>query len=147
MIAALRQRFSLTAEQRALLKHKLIEGSFTAEDLIARLTPMARIDAVANLRKDMSIRKWASDVGGVFVREERLPHFSSLEEERLIVQRSRGEVLRLVSVTPIHLLLAIQDAGNQNSEGNEPGDARPSRDERADPLPHSADPGQTACFV
>ena len=48
MIAALRQRFSLTAEQRALLKHKLIEGSFTAEDLIARLTPMARIDAVAD---------------------------------------------------------------------------------------------------
>lgn len=87
------------------------------EQLNRAASALARIDAVANLRKDMSIRKWASDVGGVFVREERLPHFSSLEEERLIVQRSRGEVLRLVSVTPIHLLLAIQDAGNQNSEG------------------------------
>ncbi|MBS1192014.1 MAG: sensor hybrid histidine kinase [Rhodocyclaceae bacterium] len=75
---------------------------------------LARIDAVANLKKDMAIRKWASNVAGVYIREEKVPPFNSLEEqERVTVTRSTGEVFRLILVTPIHLLLAIQETSKQ----------------------------------
>lgn len=75
---------------------------------------LARIDAIANLKKDMAIRKWASNVGGVYIREEKVPPFNSLEEqERFTVTRPSGEAFRLISVTPIHLLLAIQETSKQ----------------------------------
>lgn len=81
---------------------------------------LARIDAVANLKKDMAIRKWASNVGGVFIREQHLPPINSLEEEeRYLATRSTGETIRLVSVTPMHLLLAIQGMTNQESGSRE----------------------------
>jgi hypothetical protein len=48
MIAALRQRFSLTPEQRALLRGKLIEGRYTADELIAQLAPLARMDRLGD---------------------------------------------------------------------------------------------------
>lgn len=74
---------------------------------------LARIDAIANLKKDMTIRKWASSVGGVFIREEHVRPFNSLEEaERVFVAQANGESLRLVSVTPMHMLLAIQETSN-----------------------------------
>ncbi|UCV09714.1 ATP-binding protein [Dechloromonas denitrificans] len=89
------------------------------EQLNRTASALARIDAVANLKKDMSIRKWASDVGGVFIREEKIPPVNSLEEEeRVTVLRSNGETIRLVTVTPIHLLLAIQEAANQGVPGS-----------------------------
>lgn len=84
------------------------------EQLNRTASALARIDAVANLKKDMSIRKWASGVGGVFIREEHVRPFNSLEEEeRVTVVRTNGDTFRLISVTPIHLLLAIQETSNQ----------------------------------
>ena len=89
------------------------------EQLNRTASALARIDAVANLKKDMSIRKWASNAKGVFILEEHIPPINSLdEEERLTAVRSNGETLRLVTVTPIHLLLAIQEASNQNAAGS-----------------------------
>lgn len=89
------------------------------EQLDRTASALARIDAVANLRKDMSIRKWASDVKGVFINEENVPPINSLdEEERVTAFRNNGEMLRLVTVTPIHLLLAIQEASNQSATGS-----------------------------
>jgi PAS domain S-box-containing protein len=71
---------------------------------------LARIDAIANLRKDMAIRMWADKLGGVYVKEGKMPDLESLEEqERLAVTRATGETLKLVSITPIHILLAIQE--------------------------------------
>ncbi|MDK9724636.1 MAG: ATP-binding protein [Sterolibacteriaceae bacterium MAG5] len=79
----------------------------TAEDL-------ARIDAVANLRKDMAIRKWASDVGGIFVNEAKAPNVDELsEQERVFAATSLGEPLKLVSLTPIHILMGIQGISNK----------------------------------
>lgn len=90
------------------------------EQLNRTASALARIDAVANLKKDMSIRKWASSVGGVFIREEHVPPFNSLEEaERITVAQTSNESFRLVSVTPIHLLLAIQETSNQEFGGRE----------------------------
>lgn len=75
---------------------------------------LAKIDAIANLKKDMSIRKWASNVDGVFIREEHVPPFNSLEEElRVTVTQSDGTQYKLVKVTPIHLILAIQKTSRQ----------------------------------
>jgi len=71
---------------------------------------LARIDAVANLRKDMAIRKWADTLGGVYINEDKMPNLESLDEqERLAVTRGNGENLTLVAITPIHILLAIQE--------------------------------------
>lgn len=73
-------------------------------------TALAKIDAIANLRKDMAIRKWADTLGGVYVNEAKIPDVESLEEqERMAVTRSTGENLTLVSIAPIHILLAIQE--------------------------------------
>ena len=73
-------------------------------------TALAKIDAIANLRKDMAIRKWADTLGGVYVNEAKIPYVESLEEqERMAVTRSTGENLTLVSIAPIHILLAIQE--------------------------------------
>ncbi|MBI4741691.1 MAG: PAS domain S-box protein [Betaproteobacteria bacterium] len=92
------------------------------EQLNRTASALARIDAIANLKKDMTIRQWASGVGGVFIREEHVPSTNSLEEEeRVTLTRSNGEILRLVSVTPIHLLLAIQGASNRANGKEESG--------------------------
>ena len=93
---------------------------YQREQLNRTASTLARIDAVANLKKDMSIRKWASSVGGVYIREEHVPPFNSLEEaERITVTQTTDETFRLVSVTPIHLLLAIQETSNQEFGGRE----------------------------
>ena len=84
------------------------------EQLNRTAAELARIDAVANLKKDMAIRKWASTVEGVFIRETRVPPVNSLEqEERVTAVRYTGEQFTLVTVTPMHLLLAIQGMTNQ----------------------------------
>ena len=84
------------------------------EQLNRTAAELARIDAVANLKKDMAIRKWASTVEGVFIREQHIPVVNSLEqEERVTAVRFTGEQFTLVSVTPMHLLLAIQGMTNQ----------------------------------
>lgn len=71
---------------------------------------LAKIDAIANLRKDMAIRKWADTLGGVYVSESKISNLESLDaQERLAVTRATGENLKLVSITPIHILLAIQE--------------------------------------
>ncbi|MDE2442347.1 MAG: PAS domain S-box protein, partial [Betaproteobacteria bacterium] len=98
----------------------LLSALAQREQLNRAAAELARIDAVANLKKDMAIRKWASGVEGVFIREERVPPINSLdEEERLTAIRGNGEQLRLVSVTPIHLLLAIQGQTNADSGSKE----------------------------
>lgn len=75
---------------------------------------LARIDAVANLKKDMAIRKWASQVGGVFIAEHKAPHVDTLsEQERLLAQRSTGESFKLISLTSIHILMGIQEVSNK----------------------------------
>ncbi|MFN6960673.1 MAG: histidine kinase [Rhodocyclaceae bacterium] len=76
---------------------------------------LARIDAIANLKKDMAIRKWASEVGGVFIRENRAPSIDRLsEQERLLaVHSSTGELDKLISLTPIHILMGIQEVSNK----------------------------------
>ena len=80
------------------------------EQLDRTASALAKIDAVANLRKDMAIRKWADTLGGVYVNEAKIPNLESLDEqERLAVTRGTGESLKLVSITPIHILLAIQE--------------------------------------
>lgn len=85
------------------------------EQLNRTAAELARIDAIANLKKDMTIRKWASNVQGVFIREEHVPPFNSLEEEeRVVATNNSGNEYHLVSVTPIHLLLAIQGATNKD---------------------------------
>jgi PAS domain S-box-containing protein len=73
-------------------------------------TALAKIDAIANLRKDMAIRKWADTLGGVYVNQAKVSNLESLDEqERIAVMRSNGENLTLVSIAPIHILLAIQE--------------------------------------
>ncbi len=77
---------------------------------------LARIDAVANLKKDMAIRKWAADMGGVFINESKAPNVDDLsEQERVFASNSAGRTFKLVSLTPIHILLGIQGISNQES--------------------------------
>jgi PAS domain S-box-containing protein len=77
---------------------------------------LAKTDAVTSLNKDMAIRRWASDVNGVYIRDEFIPSFNFLEEEqRVTVKPAYGEEFRLVKVTPMHLLLAIQQTSNKES--------------------------------
>ena len=107
---------SATAVVAALVWTVLVLASLWAqrEQLDRTAESLARIDAVANLRKDMAIRKWASVVGGVFIDERRMGSAESLDEqERVHATRNNGEAVKLVSVTPIHLLLAIQEVSNK----------------------------------
>ena len=79
----------------------------TAEEL-------ARIDALANLKKDMAIRKWAASVGGVFVDEKWVSDLGTLQEqERLSGIKENGTSFKLITLTPIHILLAIQEVSNK----------------------------------
>ena len=48
--------------------------------------------------------------GGVYINEGKLPNLEPLDEqERLAVTRATGEDSTLVAITPIHILLAIQE--------------------------------------
>jgi hypothetical protein len=81
---------------------------------------LARVAAIASLKKDMAIRDWASSVEGVFVREKHASQLASLDQEQRLKATDRaGEPFDLVLVTPMHLLLAIQDMSNQASGGRE----------------------------
>lgn len=80
------------------------------EQLNRTAEALARLDAVTNLRKDMAIRKWASFVDGLYIKADKVRELDSLREQKHITaRRSDGEELTLVTVTPIHLLLAIQE--------------------------------------
>ena len=84
------------------------------EQLDRTAAALARIDAITNLKKDMAIRKWASIVGGIYLNDDRVGHLESLnEQERLVATRGNGETLRLVSLAPVHVLLAIQAVSNK----------------------------------
>lgn len=75
---------------------------------------MARIDATTNLKKDMAIRKWAASAGSVYIDTNRLPLIDTLEEQdHLAGFRENGTSFNLVSLTPIHILEAIQDVSNK----------------------------------
>ena len=81
---------------------------------------LAKNDAIANLRKDMAIRKWAASVGGVFVDEKRVRDVHILDEqERLSGMKFDGTPFKLVLLTPIHTLLAIQETHNKEYGGKE----------------------------
>lgn len=75
---------------------------------------MARIDAVTNLKKDMAIRKWASSMGGVYIDADKAPKVETVEEqEHLAGLKATGEPFNLVSLTPIHILQAVQQVSNK----------------------------------
>lgn len=84
------------------------------EQLNRMAMELARIDAIANLRKDMAIRKWAAEVGGVFIDEDRAPNVDALsEQERVLAIRRTGEANNLISLTSIHILMGIQEVANK----------------------------------
>lgn len=84
------------------------------EQLNRMAMELARIDAIANLKKDMAIRKWASEVGGVYINESKAPNVDALsEQERVQARRLTGESLSLISLTSIHILLGIQEVSNK----------------------------------
>lgn len=84
------------------------------EQLNRTAQELARIDAVANLKKDMAIRKWASQVGGIFINESKAPNVDALsEQERVQAITGIGETFKLISLTPIHILLGIQEVSNK----------------------------------
>ncbi|ENO89640.1 ATP-binding protein [Thauera linaloolentis] len=90
------------------------------EQLNRTAAELARIAAIASLKKDMTIREWASSVEGVFIREKYVPTLNSLDHEQRVTAVTRlNEPLDLVLVTPMHLLLAIHDMSNQKSGLNE----------------------------
>ncbi|MDP1653584.1 MAG: DUF3365 domain-containing protein [Rhodocyclaceae bacterium] len=75
---------------------------------------LARIDAIANLKKDMAIRKWASQVGGVFIDEDKAPNIDTLSDQaRLQAATATGEAFKMIALTPIHILLGIQEVSNK----------------------------------
>ncbi len=72
---------------------------------------LARNDAMANLRKDMAIRKWAASVGGVWIDDAKAAGLRKLDDqERLGVLPTPNRPDKLVLLTPIHILMGIQEA-------------------------------------
>ncbi|MGE5469034.1 MAG: ATP-binding protein [Ignavibacteria bacterium] len=71
---------------------------------------LARNDAVANLRKDMAIRKWAGSVNGVYIDDAKVRDNAKLGDQPRVevVPRSPNEPSRLVWLAPVHILMAIQ---------------------------------------
>ncbi|MDR1854370.1 MAG: DUF3365 domain-containing protein [Azoarcus sp.] len=86
------------------------------EQLNRTAAELARIAAIASLKKDMAIRDWATSVEGVFIRESHVPAVDPLDQEQRFKSFDRaGRPLELVLVTPMHLLLAIQNMSNLTS--------------------------------
>lgn len=84
------------------------------EQLNRMAMELARIDAIANLKKDMAIRKWASEVGGIYINESKAPNVDALsEQERVQATRLTGDSFSLISLTSIHILLGIQEVSNK----------------------------------
>ncbi len=84
------------------------------EQLNRTAQELARIDAIANLKKDMAIRKWASQVGGVFIDEGKAPNIDTLSDQaRVQAATATGEVFKMIALTPIHILLGIQEVSNK----------------------------------
>lgn len=84
------------------------------EQLNRTAQELARIDAIANLKKDMAIRKWASEVGGVYIKEDLAPNVDALsEQERVMAYRQTGEAYKMISLTSIHILMGIQEVSNK----------------------------------
>jgi signal transduction histidine kinase len=85
------------------------------EQLNRTAQELARIDAIANLKKDMSIRKWASEVGGVYIKEDLAPNIDALsEQERVLAIKQTGESYKMISLTSIHILMGIQEISNKD---------------------------------
>jgi PAS domain S-box-containing protein len=83
---------------------------FQREQLNRTAESLAKLDAITNLRKDMAIRKWASYVGGVYIRDDKVRQLETFGEQEIITgTRGTGESMKLVTLTPMHLLLAIQE--------------------------------------
>jgi PAS domain S-box-containing protein len=83
---------------------------FQREQLNRTAESLAKLDAITNLRKDMAIRKWASYVGGVYIRDDKVRQLETFGEQEIISgERGNGETMKLVTLTPMHLLLAIQE--------------------------------------
>ncbi|MBS4097009.1 MAG: PAS domain S-box protein [Sulfuricella sp.] len=104
-------RFKITLVAILLWTAGVAVSLWMQQNLLQRTAvELARNDAAANLRKDMAIRKWASTMGGVFVDDSKVKDSPALaEQERVVGQRSTGQQIRLVSLTPIHILLGIQE--------------------------------------
>jgi PAS domain S-box-containing protein len=80
------------------------------EQLNRTAESLAKLDAITNLRKDMAIRKWASYVGGVYIKDDKVRQLETFGEQEIIsAARGNGETMKLVTLTPMHLLLAIQE--------------------------------------
>lgn len=100
----------------ALLWSALVLFSlWTQRDQLNRTAQqLARIDAIANLKKDMAIRKWASQVGGVFIVEDKAPNVDALSDQmRLQAETGTGDAFTMIALTPIHILLGIQEVSNR----------------------------------
>lgn len=70
---------------------------------------LARNDALANLKKDMAIRKWAASVGGIWVDDAKAGANQKLDDqERLRTLPLPKQPEKLVLLTPIHILMGIQ---------------------------------------
>ncbi len=84
------------------------------EQLNSTAHQLARIDAIANLKKDMAIRKWASQVGGVYINEANAPNIDAFsEQERLWASSTTGTSVKLISLASMHILLGIQEVSNK----------------------------------
>ncbi len=103
-------RFKITLIALLVWSVGVAASLWTQQTLLQRAAvELARNDAIANLRKDMAIRKWASSMGGIFVYDDKVKDAPNLaEQERVVAQRNTGEQIRLVSLAPIHVLLGIQ---------------------------------------
>ncbi|MDR2000184.1 MAG: PAS domain S-box protein [Zoogloeaceae bacterium] len=88
----------------------LVSLWFQREQLNRAAESLAKLDAITNLRKDMAIRKWASYVGGVYIKDDKVWQLETFGEQEIITGlRGNGESMKLVTLTPMHLLLAIQE--------------------------------------
>jgi PAS domain S-box-containing protein len=84
---------------------------WTQRTLLDRtIESLARNDAMANLRKDMAIRKWAASMGGAYVDAAKIGDNEKFDNQRR-VEVALGDPdtpTKLVWLTPIHILLGIQ---------------------------------------
>lgn len=88
----------------------ILASLWTQRNLLnASVEALARNDALANLKKDMAIRKWAASVGGVWVDEAKVGGNPKLTDQaRLAVVPLPNRPEKLVLLTPVHILMGIQ---------------------------------------